>query len=222
MEESLPRKLIQELIIVNSPRIGFHQMTPCSFLPLKPIIQENCDYLSVDGRLNWKFIVCKRCHFVLSNEKCNRRYIPIHLQLHHNITDTSQPKPGLVKPRIRPLKIKKIHLIPLCTNIAPLPIAVPIPPPSPKGTTGNLEYLKDSQNIPPVLQATVLATLEQSEPLHQFAKMAVDLADRFPNMDSKLQMKKRGRKRKMDKEFKYFLDVPKDHPDSPINIISAH
>ncbi len=222
MEESLPRKLIQKLIIVNSPCLGFHQMTPCSFLPLKPIIQENCDYLSVDGRLNCKFIVCKRCHFVLSNEKCNRRYIPIHLQLHHNITDTSQQKPGLNKPRIRPIKIQKIPLISVCTNSAQLPIAVPIPPPSPKQTTGNLECLKECQHIPPVLHATVLTTIERSEPLHQFAKMAVDLAGPLPNMDMKLQKKKRGRKRKIDKEFKYFLDVPKDLPESPLTIISTH
>ncbi len=221
MEESLPRKLIQELIIVNSPRIGFHQMTPCSFLPLKPIIQENCDYLSVDGRLNWKFIVCKRCHFVLSNEKCNRRYIPIHLQLHHNIKDTSEPKPRLVNPRIRPIKIKKIPLFPACPSSALVPNANTISPPSPMRTNENIKFLKDYLPKPPVLQATAQATLEHPEPLCQFAEMAVVMAERVPTATKKLEKKKRGRKRKIDKEFKYFLDVPKDLPESPLTIISA-
>ena len=89
-------------------------------------------------------------------------------------------------------------------------------------TNENLKILKNKLPKPPVLQATAQATLEHPEPLHQLAEMAVVMAESLAMPPKKPEKKKRGRKRKIDKEFKYFLDVPKDLPESPLTIISTH
>ena len=90
MEQKLTKKFLQDLIIVDSPRIGFHTITPVSFQPIKPQIHENFDYVSFDARLNRGFLVCKHCRYLQSNQCSNRKYLFRHSELHHNIKDTGE------------------------------------------------------------------------------------------------------------------------------------
>ena len=213
MEQKSAKKFLQDLIIVNSPRIGFHQITPVSFKPIKPQIHENFDYLSLDGSLNRAFLVCKHCRYLQSNQCSNRKYLFHHLELHHNIKDTCEWKAKVPKPRVCPLKAKKTPLFPLYKNRPKLEIAAPIGSAPPKPTSGTVECSKQESGKHEVLQSTLQAALKSQVPLYRTEELVVELAKLEDDPKNKIEKKKRERKRKMEKDLPNISDEEEIHDD---------
>ena len=123
-------------------------MTPCTYHPIKASIQKNFEYLSIDGHLNRKYIACKRCHYVISYEPSNRKYLSRHLEVHHGIKETCTTLAKVETPQTHTLKAKKVPLFPPLKTRPNLPKPLIPTPPSAEPTTGKTECLKlGSDNI---------------------------------------------------------------------------
>ena len=211
MEERLSKRFVQELIIVNSPRISFHQMTPNSYHIIKPIIQNNFDYLSIDGQLNRNYIVCKRCHFVISSVSSNRKYVYHHLENHHSINDTSPAAPKLTSHKNSNLKAKRVPMFPQLKTKLKQPKACTPRPPSPEPGSQTTECQKKGLvNLEPTNQAAQNNTV----PFYHAEELVVPISELEPDKGEetapeKKEKKKRGRKRKSDMDFKPAKKTPK-------------
>ena len=210
MEERHSKRFVQELIIVNSPRIGFHQMTPNSYHIIKPIIQNNFDYLSIDGQLNRNYIVCKRCHFVISSVSSNRKYVYHHLENHHSIKENAPAAPKVSSHKNSNLKAKKVPLFPQLKTKLKLPTPCTPRPPSPEpGPQATECQKKGLVNLEPNQ-----AALNELVPYYHTEELVVPISELEPekgeeNAPDKKEKKKRGRKRKSDMDFKPAKKTPK-------------
>ena len=202
MEQKLAKKFMQDLIIVKSPRIAFHPITPVTFQPIKPQINENFDYLSLDGRLNRAVLVCKHCRYLQSNQCSNRKYLFRHLERHHNIKDTGEWKINTRKPRVFPLKAKKT------TKLA---IANPIGSPSAKPTSGTIDSSKVGSGKHEVLQSTLQGALKGQLPFYRTEEMVVELSKLKDDPKKKIEKKKHDRKRKSEKDLVPLSDEEELH-----------
>ncbi len=211
MEERLSKRFVQELIIVNSPRIGFHQMTPNSYHIIKPIIQNNFDYLSIDGQLNRNYIVCKRCHFVISSVSSNRKYVYHHLENHHSIKDTDTAAPKVTSHKNSNLKAKRVPLFPQLKTKLKLPKACTPQPPSPEQGPQTTEcHKKELLNVEPTNQAAQ----NNLVPAYNAEETVAPISELVPYKGEvtpleKMEKKKRGRKRKSEIDFKPAKKTPK-------------
>ncbi len=213
MEQKLAKKFLQDLIIVNSPRIGFHQITPVSFKPINSQIHENFDYLSLDGSLNRAFLVCKHCRYLQSNQCSNRKYLFQHLELHHNIKDTREWKAKIPKPRVCPLKAKKTPLFPLHKNRPNLAIAAPLGSATPKPTSETMECSKQESEKREVFPSSLHPALNSQVPFYRTEELVVELSKLEDDPKNKIEKKKRERKRKRERELENISDEKEIHDD---------
>jgi len=195
MEQKLSKKFLQDLIIVNSPRIGFHPITPVSFQPIKPEIRENFDYLSFDGILNRGFLVCKHCHYLQSNQCCNRKYLFRHLEIHHNIKDSTVTKPRLPMPKHHTLKAKKVPLIPIPKVRPNLSITSPHCSTANIPSTASKEKYKQGVGNQEVFQFN----LKNLVPHYRTEEMVIELEKDEDASAKKMEKNKCERKRKREK-----------------------
>ena len=120
--ESFNKKIVQNLVIMKSPRLVHHRVIPIHKQEISRLILENCEFLSVDGSLQRQFLMCKKCHQVFKNSYANRHNLDKHLlEIHHILEWGSSDGPppdfkinevGKIKKamkRGRPCKILKIN-----------------------------------------------------------------------------------------------------------------
>ncbi len=110
--ETSNKKLLQDLVIMKSPRLAHHRIIPLSKQEIHPLIRQYCDYLSLDAILQRKYLMCQWCEQVFTNSRANRRFIDKHLIEIHNLGEIqSCPSPvPEMKPEIKSeeeLAIKK-------------------------------------------------------------------------------------------------------------------
>jgi len=95
------RNQLQDLIIVGSPRIGFHTMIPHFRQTIPPYILANLQLVSNDQKLVEGVIVCKHCHKIFNDAGWNRKNFRRHLNaLHHIQVKQNVPK-GFLKEKIK-------------------------------------------------------------------------------------------------------------------------
>ena len=90
----LTRKELQDLVIMQSPRIATHRIIPIGLENPSATFLHHCQYLSLDGKLYRNFVLCTTCENVFTNNPSNRQFINKHiLKKHHSaILDPVKPK----------------------------------------------------------------------------------------------------------------------------------
>ena len=86
------RKSIKELIIVSSPRIGYHPLLEAARNFIPPLLFENLHLISLDKTLINGLIVCKHCHMLFTDARWNRSVFLKHLRKFH-VVERKEPKP---------------------------------------------------------------------------------------------------------------------------------
>ncbi len=94
------RNRLQELIILGSPRVGFHPVIPYHRQVIDPIIKEHAQYLSYDKALVNGLILCKLCHQILTHKCSNKTLILKHLQEEHHLKGRERPVPKIKPPEV--------------------------------------------------------------------------------------------------------------------------
>ena len=94
------RNKLQELIILGSPRVGFHPVIPYHRQVIDPIIKEHAQYLSYDKALVNGLILCKLCHQILTHKCSNKTLILKHLQEVHHLKGRERPVPKIKPPEV--------------------------------------------------------------------------------------------------------------------------
>ncbi len=93
-------------------------------------------------------ILCKRCHYVISNEASNRKYLYRHLDVNHGIKETCTTLPKVATPQTHKLKAKMVPLFPPLKTRPNLPKPKILTPLSAEPTTANTESPKlGSENV---------------------------------------------------------------------------
>ena len=90
---SFLRNKLQDLILVGSPRVGFHPAIPYHRQVIHPIIKEHAQYVSCDRAIVNGLIVCKICQQIFTNARWNKKFILKHFQQIHNLPSTEHPNP---------------------------------------------------------------------------------------------------------------------------------
>ena len=104
--EKVTRALLQDLVIMGSPRIGRHRVIPLQRQQLSPHFIKHCQFISLDGKLQRRFAICTICDIVYTNTRANRQYIVEHLIKKHHKDETAPSSPTS-----RPVKVShKKHL----------------------------------------------------------------------------------------------------------------
>jgi hypothetical protein len=94
------RNKLQELIILGSPRVGFHPVIPYHRQIIDPIIKEHAQYLSYDKALVNGLILCKLCHQIVTHKRSNKALILKHLQEVHHLKGRERPVPKIKPPEV--------------------------------------------------------------------------------------------------------------------------
>ena len=89
------RNKLQELIILGSPRVGFHPVIPYHRQVLDPLVKEHAQYLSYDNALVNGIILCKICNQIVTNARWNKKFILKHLLQVHHLGAREKPMPKL-------------------------------------------------------------------------------------------------------------------------------
>jgi len=104
--EKVTRAMLQDLVIMGSPRIGRHRVIPLQRQQLSPHFIKHCQFISLDGKLQRRFVICTICDIVYTNTRANRQYIVEHLIKKHHKDETAPSSPTS-----RPVKVShKKHL----------------------------------------------------------------------------------------------------------------
>ena len=91
--EKVTRAMLQDLVIMGSPRIGRHRVIPLQRQQLSPHFIKHCQFISLDGKLQRHFVICTTCDIVYTNTRDNRKYIVEHLINKHHKADTAPSSP---------------------------------------------------------------------------------------------------------------------------------
>ena len=88
------RKELQDLVIMQSPRIATHRIIPIGLENPSATFLHHCQYLSLDGKLYRNFVLCTTCENVFTNNPSNRPFITKHILNKHPSAnlDPGQPK----------------------------------------------------------------------------------------------------------------------------------
>ena len=104
--EQVTRAMLQDLVIMGSTRIGRHRVIPLLRQKLSPHFIKHCQFISLDGKLQRRFVICTICDIVYTNTRANRQYIVEHLIKKHHKDETATSSPPS-----RPFKVShKKHL----------------------------------------------------------------------------------------------------------------
>ena len=87
--EKVTRAMMQDLVIMGSPRIGRHRVIPLQRQQLSPHFIKHCQFISLDGKLQRRFVICTTCDIVYTNTRDNRKYIVEHLINKHHKEETA-------------------------------------------------------------------------------------------------------------------------------------
>ena len=87
------RNKLQDLILVGSPRVGFHPAIPYHRQGLHPLIKEHAQYVSCDRAIVNGLIICKICHQIFTHARWNKKVILKHFQQFHQLPAPEHPTP---------------------------------------------------------------------------------------------------------------------------------
>ena len=87
------RNKLQDLILVGSPRVGFHPAIPYHRQGLHPLIKEHAQYISCDRAIVNGLIICKICHQIFTHARWNKKVILKHFQQIHQLPTPEHPTP---------------------------------------------------------------------------------------------------------------------------------
>ena len=130
---SFIRNKLQDLILVGSPRVGFHPAIPYHRQSLHPLIKEHAQYVSYDNAIVNGLIICKICRQIFTQARWNKKFILKHFQQNHHLpsseNQTSPPTREPIVDKVQPNETKEAlpKLEKAQANITPDPIE-PISP----------------------------------------------------------------------------------------------